>query len=150
MGGAVKALSIRQPWAWAILWAGKDVENRTWPLPARMLGKRVLIHAAKGCTADEYESATVFIRGASGVGGREGHVLPLAELPRGAIVGAATLLRCEHHGCGITSRWFVGPYGFVLGNVRALPTPVPCRGALGFFDVPPDVAEHVLQEAQRA
>lgn len=25
------ALSIRQPWAWAIVYAGKDIENRTWP-----------------------------------------------------------------------------------------------------------------------
>lgn len=24
------ALSIRQPWAWAILHAGKDIENRDW------------------------------------------------------------------------------------------------------------------------
>ena len=26
----MKALSIHQPWAWAILNAGKTVENRTW------------------------------------------------------------------------------------------------------------------------
>ena len=26
----MKALSIRQPWAWAILHAGKDIENRDW------------------------------------------------------------------------------------------------------------------------
>ena len=26
----MKALSIRPPWAWAILHAAKDVENRTW------------------------------------------------------------------------------------------------------------------------
>ena len=27
-GKTVKALSIRQPWAWLILYAGKDIENR--------------------------------------------------------------------------------------------------------------------------
>ena len=26
----MKALSIRQPWAWLILHAGKDIENRDW------------------------------------------------------------------------------------------------------------------------
>lgn len=26
----MKALSIRQPWAWLILHAGKDIENRVW------------------------------------------------------------------------------------------------------------------------
>lgn len=24
------ALSVRQPWAWAIIHAGKDIENRSW------------------------------------------------------------------------------------------------------------------------
>jgi len=26
----MKAISLQQPWAWAILHAGKDVENRRW------------------------------------------------------------------------------------------------------------------------
>jgi hypothetical protein len=28
----MKALSIKQPWVWAILNVGKDIENRTWML----------------------------------------------------------------------------------------------------------------------
>ena len=36
------ALSIRQPWAWAILHAGKDIENRSWRTAFR---GEVLIHA---------------------------------------------------------------------------------------------------------
>ena len=47
-------LSIRQPWAWLILNAGKDIENREWP--TRFRG-RVLIHASKGMTHDEWEDA---------------------------------------------------------------------------------------------
>ena len=39
------ALSIRQPWAWLILRAGKDVENRDWSTKVR---GRVLIHASVG------------------------------------------------------------------------------------------------------
>ena len=31
-------------------------------------------------------------------------------------------------------------FGFSIANVRALPEPVPCRGALGLWEVPPDVA----------
>lgn len=31
------ALSIRQPWAWAILCAGKDIENRSWPVQGELL-----------------------------------------------------------------------------------------------------------------
>jgi hypothetical protein len=47
------ALSIRQPWAWLILHAGKDIENRDWPTKYR---GPFLIHASKGMTRDEYET----------------------------------------------------------------------------------------------
>jgi hypothetical protein len=26
----MRALTVRQPWAWAIFCAGKDIENRSW------------------------------------------------------------------------------------------------------------------------
>jgi hypothetical protein len=48
-GPAVKALSIRQPWVWAIVHAGKDIENRTWWTPYR---GPVLIHAANAAAQD--------------------------------------------------------------------------------------------------
>jgi len=38
------ALSIQQPWAWAIIHGGKDVENRTWPTKFR---GRFLVHASR-------------------------------------------------------------------------------------------------------
>ena len=40
----MKALSIRQPWAAAIVQLGKNIENRTWA--TRFRGP-ILIHAAK-------------------------------------------------------------------------------------------------------
>jgi hypothetical protein len=40
----MKALSVRQPWAWAIIYALKNVENRGWPIHYR---GDILIHAAK-------------------------------------------------------------------------------------------------------
>jgi hypothetical protein len=40
---AMKALSIKHPWAWAIVHAGKDIENRTWE--CRYRGE-ILIHAS--------------------------------------------------------------------------------------------------------
>jgi hypothetical protein len=46
----MKALSIRQPWAWLILNAGKDIENRDWL--TRFRGP-FLIHASKGMTRAE-------------------------------------------------------------------------------------------------
>jgi hypothetical protein len=29
--GEVRVLTVRQPWAWAIIHGGKDAENRNWP-----------------------------------------------------------------------------------------------------------------------
>jgi hypothetical protein len=40
----VKALTIRQPWAWATIYGGKDVENRRWRTAYR---GPLLIHAGK-------------------------------------------------------------------------------------------------------
>lgn len=140
------ALSIRQPWAWAILHAGKDVENRVWKLPEHMRGKRILIHAGKGCTRSEYEDAREFIEDRETLDGTasECRVPPLSDLPRGAIVGAATIVDCV---CESDSPWFFGPWGFVLDNVVELARPIPCKGALGFFEVPKPVADAILAQA---
>lgn len=118
----MKALSIRQPWAWCIL-HGKPVENRSWWTP--YCGP-LLLHAAKGMTREEYEECAAF---AAGLGLT---VPPPADLPRGGIIGRARLTRCTtlHD-----SPWFFGPYGFVLDDVEALPF-TPLKGALGLFDVP--------------
>lgn len=119
----MKALSIRQPWAWLIVHAGKDIENRTWP--TRFRG-RVLIHASKGVTRSEYDEACWFM-GEQGIDyGR----LPLFDdLQRGGIIGEAEIVDCVTES---KSPWFAGPYGFVLRNAKPLPFR-PCKGALGFF-----------------
>ncbi len=122
----MKALSIRQPWAWLILNAGKDIENRDWP--TRFRG-RFLIHASKGMTRDEYESADSLLA----------IIEPAIELPpfealeRGGIVGTAMVVGCATESL---SPWFFGKYGFELRD--ALPLPFrPYKGALGFFEVSP-------------
>ncbi|WP_323011080.1 ASCH domain-containing protein [Paracoccus sp. (in: a-proteobacteria)] len=117
----MKALSIRQPWAWCIL-HGKPVENRRWWTPYT---GPLLIHAAKGMTRAEYEDCRDF---AASLGLT---VPPADELPRGGIVGMARLSACvTHH----PSKWFFGPYGLVLEDVQPLPFR-PLRGMLGLFEV---------------
>jgi hypothetical protein len=121
-------LSIRQPWAWLILHAGKDIENRKWSTRVR---GRILIHAAKGMTRQEYEDGEMMARDASirrpFVDGFE---IPKAEaLERGGIVGSVEIVDCVQQ---CESPWFVGRYGFVLRNPEPLPFR-PMRGALGFF-----------------
>jgi hypothetical protein len=48
------------------------------------------------------------------------------------------------------SPWFVGPYGFVLREPRALAKPIPCKGRQGFWQVPPAIARAVREQERRA
>lgn len=118
------ALSIRQPWAWLILNAGKDIENRTWR--TRFRG-RVLIHAGKGMTRAEYEDAydTVMVVNPQ-------ILMPtFRALERGGIVGSVEIVDCVEES---SSPWFEGPFGFVLRDPRSMPFE-PCKGRLGIFEL---------------
>lgn len=122
------ALSIRQPWAWLILHGGKDIENRDWPTKFR---GRVLVHAAKGMTRDEWEGAWGFAPQRSKSAAAEA-ALTMESVERGGIVGSVEIVDCVQRS---DSPWFVGRYGFVLRDPLLLPF-TPWRGQLGFFDVP--------------
>lgn len=118
------ALSIRQPWAWLILHAGKDIENRDWPTKYR---GPLLIHAGKGMTRDEYENGVLTLEEI-----RPNLALPpFEELQRGGIVGSAVLVDCVRES---DSPWFFGEFGFVLRDATPLSFR-PYKGALGFFAV---------------
>ena len=118
----MKALSIRQPWAWLILHGGKDIENRTWT--TRFRGP-FYVHAAKGMTRQEYDTARDFAA-SRGIPIPDYH-----DIDRGGIVGTAHLVDCHSFN---ESPWFFGPYGFVLEKVNPLPFHA-LKGELGFFDV---------------
>jgi len=148
----MKALSLRQPWAWAILHAGKRVENRTWKCGFR---GPFLIHAAKGCTREEYEQACAWMveRGLISwpTWTPDGPARPpdLDDLPRGGIVGRARivdllrpcaerahpdLVACDAP-CTCGRAWHMGSqYGYVLDDVVELPF-TPARGLQRFFDL---------------
>lgn len=137
----MRALSIRQPWAWLIANGYKDIENRTWRTHYR---GPLLIHASGGMTRDEYEDVADFVRGLNRIQLLAGSnakpiVLPERdELARGGIIGCARLAGCiapENR----RSDWHMeGQYGFLM--LGAAPVPfVPCKGKLGIFDVPEDV-----------
>ena len=131
----MKAISIRQPWAWAIIHAGKDIENRDWS--TRFRG-RVLIHASKGMTRDEYDDANWFIQRAAGPIDRDwlakwlGVTAAPVLLERGGIIGSVEIIDCVENS---ESPWFMGRYGFVLRDPHPIPF-IPYKGQLGFFDVP--------------
>jgi hypothetical protein len=120
------ALSVRQPWAHAILHFGKDIENRVWAgnNPGRKMRGRVALHASAGMTRDEYDEARAFIDA-------RGWTCPgPSALLRGGIVGDVEIVDAVTRS---DSLWFFGPVGLVLTNPRWCPL-IPCRGALGFFE----------------
>ena len=125
----MKALSIRQPWAWAILYAGKDIENRSWKHPYR---GPVAIHAAKGMTRNEWAEGYDVLRA---IRGRATPFVSPQDLKRGGIVGVAEIIDCVDQS---DSPWFFGRYGFVLAKARPVPF-IPLRGQLGFFPLPAEV-----------
>lgn len=132
----MRCLSIRQPWAWLIVHGHKPVENRDWLCTFR---GEFLVHAGK-----TFEQQAL-----DGILEEFPELEPL--LPEsydlGGIVGAARLVDCVTE---FNSRWFTGPFGFVLANPRPI-TFRPFRGQLGFFDVPvtPDL-QHELTRATPA
>ena len=133
------ALSVRQPWAWAIIHAGKDIENRSWQAVNHGLRQRgrICIHAAKGMTRDEYDEAREFIDGL-------GYCTPAAHaLLRGGVIGSVEVVDVVSKS---DSPWFFGPRGLVLQ--KAMPCAfIPAQGALGYFRWNPAAPSSVPQPA---
>ncbi len=130
----LKALSIRQPWAWLIVHGTKRFENRDWkPRNPAMAwvgpGQKILIHAGKGMTHDEYAAAHSMAE-------ERGLALPgFHELQCGGILGVAEVVRW--HWERPEMDWAFGT-GIELTKVKPV-TFAPCTGALGFFEPKLDV-----------
>lgn len=129
----LRVLSIRHPWAWAIVHAGKDVENRPWTTPYRGL---IGIHAGLNLAAGaRVQLAAMGLRA------------PF-DLPRGAVIGVARLVDCVRDA---DSPWAIpGHWHWQLADARPLAEPVPLTGRLQLFRAPVDVAEQVYAQIGRA
>lgn len=121
----MKAITLRQPWAWAIVYAGKDIENRSTNIAGGWRGP-LAIHA--GRTVDE-EAMAVF---------RDTDGIPMPNLIDllGVVMGVTTLddnhaPHPDHGRCGFWAQ--PGTWHLRLGETRPLEHPVPARGALGLW-----------------
>lgn len=145
----MKALSILQPWAFAIVRpdlttpearaaavaAGemKDIENRKWGTGFR---GRFIVHAGKKWGREQRDDLAFLRQEFPGVpfpDGPDGYDL-------GGIIGAANVTGCVIESA---SRWFYGPFGFALADSRPCPF-VPYRGQLGWFDIPRVVLDDIF------
>lgn len=125
----MRILTVRQPWAHAIIFGGKDVENRVRPL-GDYTGL-VAIHA--GLTRDDRGWVT---SGAYQLSRTMGRGFPDAA---GVIIGVVELRGTHRDGTppcgsgGLCSPWAqVGDvHHLELANPRPLAQPIPYKGALG-------------------
>ncbi|MEV8628573.1 hypothetical protein [Streptomyces sp. NPDC051079] len=120
----MRALTVRQPYADAIVWGGKTTENRIRPLSAFHLGTRILIHAAKAPHASNVTAADLGLEHAPDV--------------RGAIIGTGILDSCHQSSAdGCCSPWgMMSFWHWTLRDVQPLPQPVAVNGHLGLWTLP--------------
>ncbi|GAA2770455.1 hypothetical protein GCM10019017_10500 [Streptomyces showdoensis] len=128
----MRALTVRQPYADAIVHGTKRCENRSRSVSAMHLGTTILIHAAKAPHNSKVTAAD----------------LELAHAPdvRGAIIGTAVLDSCHQADpAGCCAPWgMVSFWHWTLRDIRPLPRPVPTDGLLGLW-VPPAAVLHDVQ-----
>jgi hypothetical protein len=170
----MKALSLTQPWAQLVAIGAKKVETRGWQTAYRGW---LAIHATisvppaarKLCLTEPFGNALT-AGGIPGAVWTDGQVRGADHraLPLGAIVAVANLHRCGEirrtpdgqvivHGQGLPitderelvfGDYTPGRYGWVLTNVQPLREPIPCRGALGLWDVPSEVLAKIREQVE--
>ena len=125
-------ISIRQPWAWAILHASKGIENRSWPTKHR---GPILIHAGKWFRLDEVrkEFALFMARqGHFGTPESDAKIFTEMRAQTGGIVGIVSIVDCVK---GPALPWAMPDHcHWVLADARPLPF-WPCKGRLGIWRV---------------
>ncbi len=152
------ALSIRQPWAWAICNAGKTIENRAWR-SCKYRGP-VWIHASlwgganldriSVAAQDEAYSMLAMAKAAKSPRTKGGPVtLRTLYEHRGGIVGRARIVGVverelqawsvkDENGyrdlTDVDRAWWIGGFGLVLEDAEPVEF-VACKGALGLFQV---------------
>ena len=160
----MKAITVKQPWAWAIAHGQKDIENRTWGTGYR---GPLAIHAGAGWDEDGAYDKRV-LRALHGFGDRFDPPLRVErlgpktvrllrdqQLTPGAVVAVVDVVgictvrsTAEQCGCGL---WAAeGQCHWKVVNVRPLPKPVPCKGRLGLWDLPEDVEAAVMGQLAAA
>jgi hypothetical protein len=132
-GVALLGLTLWRPWSDVVASGEKLIENRPWAPPRSAIGRLIAIHGGKVYDQEGAE----FIRGRG--------VEPLP--PDRSRLGIVGLVRIAGVVRESPSPWFFGPFGWVLEHVRELAEAVPCKGAMGLWRVPEDVARLVLASA---
>jgi hypothetical protein len=143
--GKVKALSVRQPWAFWIAAGQKGIENRMWTVNYR---GALLIHASKGMTSAEYENAIDSLAGWFEHEACERLVAmlpPREQLERGGIVAVVDLVKVVPSPSSVeyVLPWEApGGYAWHFGHIRPVQF-APCNGAQGLWNPQQRLVEQI-------
>lgn len=144
--GPLQAVTVWQPWSWAILEAGKPAENRSWALPQRLWGKWVGLHAGVGGGGRQLADESQDIRDVFKI-----KVPP--DLPRRVLVGLVKFSR----GYPLEqlprprTEWDCGPWCWEVADRLAFSSTISISGAQGFWFVPAaETSQLLLQLAAAA
>lgn len=154
----MRGFSLTQPWASLVAIGAKQWETRSWPTPYR---GQVAIHASKAYPRDckELEYEPTFLA-ALKAGMASPHMLPTAS-----IIALATITDCQpteefrqatnpaFMGEIVISeqerafgKYVAGRFAFRIADAMRLPTPIPCKGALGLWAIPDDVVARIYEQ----
>jgi hypothetical protein len=125
----MKVLSVKNPWAGAILLLGKDVENRTWKTEYR---GRILIHASRS------QDMAAFSGKFSDLFTNPSFIFKLRD---GCIIGSVALYDCVQNA---KSKWAeIGLWHWLLREPIFFNEPISVRGSLGLWEYSGSLPEKV-------
>lgn len=148
----MKALTIWQPWASLVMIAAKPYEFRRWAFPHSLEGQRIVIHAgARPVRAAEVEDiidrlddrlSSIYKKTAMPLLDRllAAHKCRgVVELSAGlgtAIIGRPKQVSALFNSPADSDRIDHHMWAWPLTDIKPFPTPIPCRGAQGFWTWP--------------
>ena len=144
---SLRVLTVRQPWASAIIFGPKSVENRKFAVRRRDINDGLYIAIHAGLQWDDGMEA-------GGLAALWPEVpLERESYPTGVILGVvqvvdvANIERDPMHQAALDP-WACGPVCWVLGQKWPCRRPVPFRGRRGLQILPSAVARQVRQEVK--
>lgn len=144
----MKALSIKEPWATLIVYAGKDVENRTWEMGYR---GPLLVHASKAPEPLDDIGWDYLARHALRTFNPAARMPDAYRLPGfqhvreliqpGHVIGVVDVVGCDQESG--QSEWeAMGQWHIRLANARPIAQPFEWKGQLGLFSIPDPIVAH--------
>ena len=148
-----KVLTVKQPWAYLLCAGIKDIENRTWRLPEKYKGERVLIHASGDKRPDirlRHLAGMINQSQLDEINEKLDRNWPFMKVHTSAIIGSVRFVDCvinhpsiwaekevleDWTSKNISGKYSKPVYNWVLANPILFDKPIlNVKGKLGFWD----------------